>query len=127
MRLNPRSLALIAALATAIAPAAAVASTDTAPTSGHASMTCGKDYSRNSVDGNYCVSAAAYKAPVAQPTSASPTPVAATNDSGFAWGEAGAGAGGAIVLVALGAGGVVLLRRRHGPSTPDERRSPATG
>jgi hypothetical protein len=88
-------------------------------------MTCGKDYSRNSVTGDYCVTTAS-TAPSTLPASSSPTPVVTTDDSGFAWGDAGAGAGGAFALVALTAGGVIVLRRRHGPSTPDERRSPAT-
>lgn len=126
MRFNPRSLALVAVLATAIAPAGALAQTDPGGTPHHQAMTCGKDYSRNSVTGDYCVTTAS-ATPSALRASSSSTPVVTTEDSGFAWGDAGAGAGGAIALVALTAGGVIVLRRRHGPSTPDERQSPATG
>ena len=91
-------------------------------------MTCGKDYSRNSVTGDYCVTTSGVSAaPVDLPASAPPDAVVATDDSGFSWSDAGAGAGGVLAVVALTAGGVIVLRRRHATSSADQRRSPATG
>ena len=128
MRFKSRNLALIAVAATAIAPAGAAARPDLGPIPRDGSMTCGKDYSRNSVTGDYCASTKSVSAaPFTLPASAPPEPVVATHDSGFSWGDAGAGAGGVLAVVALTAGGVIVLRRRHGPSSADQRRSPATG
>jgi hypothetical protein len=126
MRFNSRNLALIAVAATAIVPAGAVARPDLGPIPRDDAMTCGKDYSRNSVTGDYCVTTKS-AAPVSLPATPRPEPVVTTDDSGFSWSDAGAGAGGAIAIVALTAGGVIVLRRRHGPSTSDQRRSPAIG
>jgi hypothetical protein len=45
----------------------------------------------------------------------SPTPSSAADDNSFQWGDAGIGAGAALVLVVMGAVvGTVLTRRRHG-------------
>ncbi|HEY2600300.1 MAG TPA: hypothetical protein VGI67_02005 [Thermoleophilaceae bacterium] len=116
MKINSRHLALIAVLASSIAPATALAGTDAGATpSHHVATVCGKDYSRNSVTGDYCAPAkpSPYIAPVSAPSTPAPAAVPATtsNDSGFSWSNAGAGAG-AIALIALALGGAFLLRRR---------------
>jgi hypothetical protein len=49
---------------------------------------------------------------------AQPQTVAATGDSGFQWDDAGIGAGGALVVVLAGLGGVVAFRRRHEADPP---------
>jgi len=49
------------------------------------------------------------------------TPTAATvasADDGFQWDDAGIGAGGALVVVLAGLGGVVVFRRRHEADPP---------
>ena len=128
MRFNSRNLALIAVAAAAIAPASAAARPDLGPIPRDGSMTCGKDYSRNSVTGDYCVSTKSVSpAHFALPATPRTEPVVTTDDSGFSWSDAGAGAGGVLAVVALTAGGVIVLRRRHGSSSADQRRSPATG
>lgn|SRR5436305_20220 len=80
-------------------------------------LTCGKDYSRNSVDGNYCVTHPATATPSSAPVRSTPAKVV-VSDSGFAWGDAGAGAGTALALVLIGAGTTAAVRRRRTPSRP---------
>jgi hypothetical protein len=46
-------------------------------------------------------------------TYASPEVVKPSSDSGFDWGDAGIGAGGALAVVALAGGGLVLVTRRR--------------
>jgi hypothetical protein len=46
-------------------------------------------------------------------TYASPTVVKLSSDSGFDWGDAGIGAGGALAVVALAGGGLLLVSRRR--------------
>lgn len=116
MRINSRHLALIAVLAGAIAPATANANLDLNPPPSHhqAAVHCGIDYSRNSVDGAYCGPVTSGSVtPISAPTTPAPaaTPVATSDDSGFSWGDAGAGAG-VIALIAVTAGGAIALRRR---------------
>lgn len=108
MTRNFRNLALIAITVCAIAPAAANGATS--------GLTCGKDYSKNSVNGDYCVSSTAGPAVAAVQPSAAP-PAVVVKDDGFSWGNAAAGAGAALVLVLTAAGGVVAMRRRRGSPT----------
>jgi hypothetical protein len=55
-----------------------------------------------------------FGSPVARSSSPAPAPhpVAATSAPGFSWHDAGFGAAGALVLVAIGAGGTLAVRRR---------------
>ena len=113
MRINSHHLALISAAACAIAPASAAAQSGTgrAPNNAKAAAPCTTDYSRNSVNGEYCASDAGAVAPVT--TTSSPATVIKHDDGGFSWSDAGAGAGGAIAF------------RRRSPSV-DPHRSAAT-
>jgi hypothetical protein len=117
MRFNSHLLVLAAVSAGALAPAAASARPiDSAPQHGTVQV-CGKDYSRNSVTGDYCAPAAGYASPASRPAAVpvsapAPAEITVKHDSGFSWGDAGAGAGGAIVLLAVTAGGAIALRRR---------------
>ena len=128
MRINFRHLALIAVAACAIAPASALATTDLnpAPHNANAVAPCTKDYSRDSVAGGYCPSDASRAAPIATPSAPSPLPssIVKHDDGGFSWSDAGAGAGGAIALIAVATGGAIAFRRRS-PSV-DAHRSVAT-
>jgi hypothetical protein len=128
MRLNSRNLALIALAASAVAPVAAGARTLPAdpPASHDVGITCGKDYSRNSVSGDYCAPKTSSAPSIATRTTSPPTQVVVKHDSGFAWGEAGMGAGGALALVAIAGGSAFALRRRH-ESPVGQHHSPATG
>jgi hypothetical protein len=86
----------LAATALAVVPAGAVAKLD---------------YSKNSVSGQYLPSPAALVAPDVSPA-VPPRQVVRVGqpDSGFAWGDAFAGAGVALLLALTGS---VLVRRRH--------------
>jgi hypothetical protein len=131
MRLNSRNLALIALAASAAAPVAAGARplpADAQSSTGHdVGITCGKDYSRNSVSGDYCTpKASGSTSAVATPTTPPTVQVVTKHDSGFAWGEAGLGAGGTLALVAIAGGGAIAIRRRH-ESPVGQHRSAATG
>ena len=67
------------------------------------------------------------KAAAADPrtqTYATPTVLKVGSDSGFDWGDAGIGAGGALAVVALAGGGLVLVSRRR---TTHPRVSPTAG
>ena len=66
-------------------------------------------------------------APVAQPAPTwplhpvslhAPQTAAPSVDSDFQWGDAGIGAGGALVIVLTALGGVMAVRRRHVPDPP---------
>jgi hypothetical protein len=112
MRIKSRHLALIAAVAGAVAPTGAFAMAGplgAQPQKPH----CGIDYSRNSVSGQYCDPVAS--APAGNPTTSSPVVVA--HDSSFSWGDAGVGAGGAIAVMSVAAGGAIAFRRRN-PGKP---------
>jgi hypothetical protein len=127
MRFNPRHLALIAVTAGALVPATAGARplpadppyTPAAHDVGitHAAVVCGKDYSRNSVSGDYCTPVSSGAPSVATRPTSSPTQIVVRHDDGFAWGEAGIGAGGALLLGLVAGGGFMALRRRHTPAT----------
>jgi len=67
------------------------------------------------------------KAAAADPgalTYATPTIIKVGSSSGFDWGDAGIGAGGALAVVALAGGGLVLVSRRR---TTHPRVSPTAG
>jgi hypothetical protein len=114
MRRNHRNLALMAITASAIVPATASAQT---------AASCGKNYSKNSVNGDYCVSPTSSSAAVSAPAGSTAAQVVVKHD-GFSLGDAGIGAGGALVLI-IGAGGsAVVIRRRQGSPTGGLR-SPA--
>lgn len=119
MRLNTRHLALIAVAASLIAPAGASARLIDQPggnPSPNAGLTCGTDYSKNSATGEYCVDATKGVAPVA----AQPTPPATrvvVKDTSFSWANAFTGAGAAIGVLLVCAGGATLLLRRRRGST----------
>jgi hypothetical protein len=122
MRRKIHSLALIAVAVCAIAPAAATADPWWGDGPG---KTCATDYSRNPVNGTYCVRSTQSPVSAVAHPSAAPATVVVKHD-GFSWGDAAAGAGAALVL-GLVAGGVIgAMRRRHG-STTVASRSPATG
>jgi hypothetical protein len=130
MRPNSRTFPLLALAAAGIFPATAAAvPLDSHESSGYRpALVCGMDYSKNSVSGNYCTRTAAPSAPVSTPTNApkaAPTRIV-VHDSGFAWGDAAAGAGAAAGVLLLGAGAITAARRRR-PSTPAPRRAPVAG
>jgi hypothetical protein len=125
MRLNLSKLAVIAVAGTALLPPTALAMVprqDGAGSAG-AALICGKDYSKNSVSGDYCVRRVPASAPAATPISSQPTRVVVRNQ-GFSWGDAFAGAGVALAIVLTVAGGATLRRRRRG-SSPTPVRGPA--
>lgn len=77
---------------------------------------CGINYHRNSVDGKYCPPRHATPIASLPPASAAPAKVI-VRDSGFAWGDAAAGAGAMLVIVMLGAGAATAaIRRKRVPS-----------
>jgi hypothetical protein len=85
------------------------------PTTGRVAatgVTCTKDYSKNSANGEYCVSSSTGRIAAAAHPSPS-QPAAAVSDDGFSWGIAAAGAGAALVLVLAAAGAIVASRRRN--------------
>ena len=77
---------------------------------------CGKNYSQNSVGGDYCVRLKA---------TASPPPQSALK-RGFSWGDAGAGGFAAMALIVAAAGCIAVLRRRRAASRARGHRTPAT-
>jgi hypothetical protein len=81
------------------------------------SSACGKDYSRNSVDGNYCATRHTTPVGSSPPVSSAPAKVVA-GDNGFAWGDAAAGAGAALGIVLIGTGTTTAVRRRRTQSQP---------
>jgi hypothetical protein len=115
MRRNHRNLALMAITASAILPSTA---------SAQAGATCGKNYSKNSVNGDYCVSPTSSSKPVTAAAGSTPAQVIVKHD-GFSWGDAGVGASGALVLIIATGGSAVLIRRRQGSATVGGLRSPA--
>jgi hypothetical protein len=80
-------------------------------------LACGKDYSRNSVDGNYCGTRDATPTVSSPSVTNSPAKVV-VNDNGFAWGDAAAGAGAALAIVLIGAGTTTAVRRHRPPGQP---------
>jgi hypothetical protein len=127
MRINSRHLALVAVVAGAAAPTAAMAGTDLNPPPRDSGSVpaCTKNYSLDSVTGGYCPADGTNlnADSVPAPTPPSLTTVVKHDDGGFSWSDAGAGAGGAIALIAVAAGGTIAFRRRS-PSV-DPRRSAA--
>lgn len=119
MRFTFRRLAALTAVATALVPAAAAqarpAGADLQQPAGY---TCGKDYSRNSVTGDYCVRTTSPGARFGLASSArsvsadQPTRVVVTKSDGFSWDSAAAGAGVALAATLLTAGGLIATRRR---------------
>ena len=90
MKRTSSKLAVMAIAAAAVAPATAAAAPLSDGSDGHPNaFICGKDYSRNSVSGDYCVRRVPSSgvAPVSTP----PTHVT-VSQHGFAWGDALAGA-----------------------------------
>jgi hypothetical protein len=120
------TLALVLAVG-AVAPAAASAKFDLNPPAGAASsVTCGKDYSKNSVNCDYCTSSTTRPVLAGAQPNATPSAVVVT-DGGFSWRSAAAGAGAALLLVLAGAGVMFANRRRHGSSAVGPQHSSATG
>ena len=136
MRFKAHTLALAAVLA-AVAASPAVASADPwgSATSRPVRAICHTDYSRNSVDGQYCVAtpASAHSPGYREVGITSVAKVAAIAPAkahdGFSWGDAGVGAGigAALVVVALAGTGVLVGRRRHETASPVGGRSATTG
>jgi hypothetical protein len=81
-----------------------------------AGVYCGKDYSRNSATGDYCVRLKA--------TTSSPLQNVVKHDD-FSWGDAGTGAGAALGLLIAVAGSTVVIRRRRAVSGGRRHRAPA--
>jgi hypothetical protein len=115
MRLNTHHLALMAVAASMAVPAGALAQ----PTnhaggnpSPNVQTSCGTDYSKNSATGEYCVDPATGAAPITSRPAAPATRVV-VKDNGFQWADAGAGAGVAVGLLIVSAGGASLVRRRR--------------
>ena len=77
---------------------------------------CGKDYSRNSVDGGFCAPRAT--TPIASSKPVASTPAKLVKDNDFAWGDAAAGAGGALAIVLIGAGTTTAVRRHRTAGRP---------
>ena len=70
----------------------------------------------NSVDGKYCPPRHATPIASLPPASAAPANMI-VRDSGFAWGDAAAGAGATLVIVLLGArAAIAAVRRNRAPS-----------
>jgi hypothetical protein len=99
---------------TATARTQAVRFVSDGPTAG---LYCGKDYSQNSVGGDYCVRLKA---------SPSSPPLNVVKRDGFSWGDAGGGAVAALALLIAATGGAAVLRRRRAASGARGDRSPAT-
>ena len=115
-----RSVTALVMTAVLAVPGAAAARTPTqrfVPNGPDAGLYCGKDYSQNSVTGNYCVR---LKAAVASPTQA------VDKDGGSSWDVARVGGIGALALVVAAAGSAGILRRRGAASTTGSSGSPAT-
>ena len=119
MRLTTRKLALAAVTAALCAPttAGAMVPRDYSPATagGQSALVCGKDYSRNSVDGSFCVRAADNRVPVA------------VSHDGFSWGDAAAGAAVASALALIAFGTTAVVRRRRISAAGGTRHTPATG
>jgi hypothetical protein len=128
MRLNLSKLAVIAVACSALVPVTAMAmpvSGNEGPGGHNAALVCGKDYSRNSVSGNYCARSAPASIPAQTPAPASPqTTTVVVKHHGFSWGDAFAGAGAALVVVLTGLGAFTARQRRRG-STHGPLRGPA--
>ena len=106
---------LVALIVCAIAPAAAHAHPNlNSPRADPTAVTCAKDYSKNSANGDYCVSSSTGRVAAAAHPSPSQS-AAAVSDDGFSWGIAAAGAGAALVLILAAAGAIVASRRRNRP------------
>ena len=58
----------------------------------------------------------AAQAGLVAPSSKAPAATTISSDDGFDWGDAGVGAGVAIALGMVGAGGALVLRGRRGPT-----------
>ena len=123
MKSRPRHITLAAITTLALLPAAAAASPiGTGETQLHGDHSrspgayiCGTNYSMNSVDGKYCQPRHATPIASLPPASAAPAKVI-IRDSGFAWGDAAAGAGATLVIVLLGAGtATAAIRRNRAP------------
>jgi hypothetical protein len=124
-------LAVIAAMSAAFVPSSAMAMVNgNEGPGGHSSaLVCGKDYSRNSVGGDYCVRRGApVSAPAQTSAPATPQPTQiVVKHNGFAWGDALAGAGAALAIVLTGGGATALRRHRRGGPQGPVRGSAVTG
>jgi hypothetical protein len=107
-----RITALVTTAVLALGPAAALADPP-GQTFGHndGQVPSGKDYSLNSVTGDY--SPEKFGATPVTPVQASP----AQTDNGFEWADAAAGAGVAL-LISIGAAGTTIALRRHSHGQP---------
>jgi hypothetical protein len=116
MNVRPRNFTVAMMAVGALVPFAAGAQARTDDTPGarpNPALVCGKDYSVNSVGGNYCALRTATPSPVSSPPG-SPAKVVADRN-GFAWGDAAAGAGSALALVLVATGTTTAVRRRRTP------------
>ena len=124
MHLKSRNLTLatlaVSALLPAVAAAQARAGYELNAVGENASQyrapACGKDYSRNSVDGGFCAPRAT--TPIASSKPVASTPAKLVKDNDFAWGDAAAGAGGALAIVLIGAGTTTAVRRHRTAGRP---------
>lgn len=78
---------------------------------------CGTDYSRNSVDGGFCAPRATTPIASSNPVTSTPAKLV-VKDNGFAWGDAAAGAGGALAIVLIGASTTTAVRRHRTAARP---------
>lgn len=125
MKRTSSKLAVMAIAAAAVAPATAAAVPLSDGSDGHPNaFVCGKDYSRNSVSGDYCVRRV--PSSVVAPVSTPPAHVT-VSQHGFAWGDAFAGAGAAVAIAATGVGAAGLRRRRRSRSVSGVGHRPLAG
>jgi len=124
MKLKSRNLTLATLAVSALLPAVAAAQAHAGyelnavgeNASQYRAPACGKDYSRNSVDGGFCAPRAT--TPIASSKPVASTPAKLVKDNDFAWGDAAAGAGGALAIVLIGAGTTTAVRRHRTAGRP---------
>jgi len=124
MKLKSRNLTLATLAVSALLPAVAAAQAHAGyelnavgeNASQYRAPACGKDYSRNSVDGGFCAPRAT--TPIASSKPVASTPAKLVKDNDFAWGDAAAGAGGALAIVLIGAGATTAVRRHRTAGRP---------
>ena len=125
MHLKSRNLTLATLAVSALLPAVAAAQAHAGyelnavgeNASQYRAPACGKDYSRNSVDGGFCAPRATTPIASSNPVASTP-PKLVVKDNGFAWGDAAAGAGGALAIVLIGAGTTTAVRRHRTAGRP---------
>jgi hypothetical protein len=115
-----RSMTALVMTAALAVPGASAARTPTerfVPDGPDAGQYCGKDYSQNSVTGDFCVR---LRATVAS------SPQGVAKDGGSSWDGARIGGIGALALVVAAASSAEIRRRRSAASTTASPGSPAT-